>query len=531
MSDGSNIASVDGPRVASAPSLVEIQARSRLEKILCKSSPEHLKRKSVRGGMVAVSAQALKFGLQTGSVMVLARLLSPADFGLQGMVVALTGILGLFRDVGLSAATVQREVVTHEQVSTLFWINVAVGAALTLLAAALAPALVFFYKEPRLYWVTIISALAFFVNGLAVQHSALLQRAMRFVTLAKIDVLSLALSSAIGVGMAFFGCGYWSLVGMALSGSLVSTLGAWLAVRWLPGWPSRKAGVRKMLHFGGTVTANSLVSYLSYNAEKVLLGRFWGAPALGLYGRAYQLVNLPVQQLNSALYIVAFPALSQMQDDGERLCRSFLRGYTVLLSITVPVIVASAIFAEEIVRTLLGTKWMEAAPLLRLLMPMVLGFALMNPFGWFLMATGRARRSLNISFLIAPTVLVAVLAGIRQGPKGVACAYSLAILLVVIPVIAWAIHGTGITLRAYGHAIKNPLLAGLLAGVCGLGVKVALAARLSPIPLLIVGMCVLLGVYLCLLLVVMDQRALYADLIKQLYQRSHGANETTEAPS
>jgi PST family polysaccharide transporter len=507
--------------------LAGVEARSRLEKILCQINPEHLKRKSVRGGMVAVSAQVLKFGLQTGSVMVLARLLSPEDFGLQGMVVALTGILGLFSDVGLSAATVQRDIVTHEQISTLFWINVAVGAALTVLAVALAPALVILYKEPRLYWVTIISASAFFVNGLAVQHNALLQRAMRFVTMAKISLVSLAFSSVVGIGMAFSGGGYWSLVGMVVSGTLFSTLGAWLAVPWLPGWPSRRAGVRKMLHFGGTVTANSLVIYLAYNAEKVLLGRFWGAEALGLYGRAYQLVNLPVQQLNASLSSVAFPALSQIQHDGERLCRSFLRGYTVLLSLTVPVIITSAIFAEEIIRLLLGRKWMEAAPLLRLLMPMVLGFAMMNPFGWFLMATGRARRSLNISFLIAPTVLVAVLGGIRYGAKGVAFAYSLAIVLVVIPVIAWAIHGTGITLRTYGHAIKSPLLSGVLGGVCGLGVKVALGAVWSAIPLLIVGTCVLLGVYVWMLLAVMDQRALYADLLKHLYQPARHNMEKT----
>jgi O-antigen/teichoic acid export membrane protein len=498
---------------------------------MAKPAVADLKRKSVRGGVVSLGTQGLKFGLQTGSVIVLARLLSPEDFGIQGMVVALTGILGLFRDVGLSAATVQRDVVTHEQISTLFWVNVGVGAALTVLAAAIAPTLVVFYKEPRLYWVTVISALAFFINGFAAQHNALLQRAMRFVTMAKIDLLSLAFSSAVGVGMALLGCRYWSLVGMALSVSLASTVGAWLTVRWLPGWPSRKAGVRKMLHFGGTVTANSLVVYLAYNAEKVLLGRFWGAEALGLYGRAYQLVNLPVQQLNSSLSCVAFPALSQIQHDGERLCRSFLRGYTILLSLTVPVIITSAIFAEEIVRILLGAKWMEAAPLLRLLMPMVLGFALINPFGWFLMARGCAQRSLNISFLIAPTVLVAVLAAIRHGPKGVAFAYSLAIMLVVIPVIAWAIHGTGITLRTYGQAIKSPILSGLLAGLCGFGAKVALGAMLSAIPLLIIGNCVFLGVYLWLLLILMGQRALYADLLKQLYQRSHGGEDKTVVPS
>src|SRR5256884_1103086 len=134
---------------------------------------------SVRGGVVAVVAQGLTFVLQLGSTIVLARLLSPEDFGLLGMVVAMTGFLSLFRDAGLSVSTVQRKVLTHEQTSTLFWINVAVGAMLALAAAAAAPLVVTFYREPRLFAVTIVSASAFLFNGLAVQHRALLNRAMR----------------------------------------------------------------------------------------------------------------------------------------------------------------------------------------------------------------------------------------------------------------------------------------------------------------------------------------------------------------
>ena len=188
---------------------------------LAQPSVADLKRKSVVGGVAAVSAQGAKFVVQTATTMVLARLLSPEDFGLQGMVVVVTGFLGLFRDAGLGMATIQRLEVTHEQTSTLFWINVAVGAILTTLCVALAPLVVRFYHEPRLYWVAVVSGLAFLFNGLAAQHSALLQRAMRFVTQAKIDVLSLAVGSAVGVVMALLGCRYWSLVGMAVTGALV----------------------------------------------------------------------------------------------------------------------------------------------------------------------------------------------------------------------------------------------------------------------------------------------------------------------
>ena len=271
-----------------------------------------LKQKAVVGGIAVVSAQGGKFFLQMATMVVLARLLSPKDFGLQGMVLVVTGFLALFRDAGLGIATVQRLEVTHEQTSTLFWINVAVGAMLATLCAALAPLLVSFYHEPRLYWIAVVSGATFMFSGLSAQHSALLQRDMRFVTQAKIDLASLAVASATGIFMASLGCRYWSLVGMAVASSVMSAAAVWFAVAWVPGPPRRRSGIRSMLHFGGLTTCTGVVVFLAWNAEKLLLGRFWGADALGLYGRAYQLVTLPVIQLNGALTGVAFPALSRI---------------------------------------------------------------------------------------------------------------------------------------------------------------------------------------------------------------------------
>src|SRR5215472_5173425 len=124
-----------------------------------------LKRKSVVGGVAVVSGQGVRFVVRTATTMVLARLLSPEDFGLQGMVVVLTGFLGLFRDAGLGSATVQKHEVTDAQTSTLFWINAAIGVVLAILCAASAPLVVRFYNEPRLYWVVVVSGLAFLFNG------------------------------------------------------------------------------------------------------------------------------------------------------------------------------------------------------------------------------------------------------------------------------------------------------------------------------------------------------------------------------
>jgi O-antigen/teichoic acid export membrane protein len=487
-------------------------------------SVDGLKRKSVRGSVVAVSAQVAKLTLQMATVMVLARLLSAEDFGLQGMAVILTGFLGIFRDAGLSAATVQRLEVTHEQISTLFWVNMSVGIVLATLTAGLAPVLSGFYSEPRLVWITIVSGAAFVFNGLAAQHLALLLREMRFTTLATIDLLSLAVSSAVGVSMALLGWHYWSLVGMAVAASVTGAGSAWLAIRWIPGPPRLRSGVLSMLHFGWMSSCNGFVVFLAWNIDNILVGRVWGADALGLYGRAYQLATLPVQQLMGAVGGVAFTAFSRIQNDPERLARSFLRAYTLLISFTVPIAICCPLFAEEIVRVVLGPKWIEATPIFRLLAPTAVVFALANPLSWVVTSMGLVGRALCISAATTPVVIVGVVLGLSQGPQGVALGYSVAMALIVIPITAWAKHGTSITWLDLWGATKRPLFSGLLAGATGLVVNFSLGGLLAPIPHLFVGLGLVLGVYGWVLLIAMGQKDLYVDFLAQVLRRE-GRNE------
>ena len=386
--------------------------------VFARPSIDDLNRKSVRGGVVAFCAQGAKLLLQIATVMLLARLLTSEDFGLQGMAAVLTGFLGLFRDAGLSGATVQRVEVTHEQISTLFWINVAVGIVLAALTVLLAPVLVGFYGEPRLYGITVVSGVAFVFTGLAAQHQALILREMHFITLAKIDLLSLAVSSGLGIVLALWGWHYWALVAMAVVGPLVATIGVWLAHPWVPGPPRRRCGVLSMVHFGGMATCNSLVVFLAWNSDNILVGRFWGADALGLYGRAFQLATLPVQQLTAALSSVAFTAFSRIQDDSDRLAKSFLKAYSLLVSATIPIAISCPMFADEIIRVILGAKWMDAAPIFGLLAPAALVFALANPLSWLVMSKGQAGRALCISAVTTPIVLIGILMGLKHGPQG-----------------------------------------------------------------------------------------------------------------
>lgn len=480
---------------------------------------DHLKTKAVRGGFIRIWTQAASFILRTGSLMVLARLLEPRDFGLVAMVTAVTGIFDLFKTAGLSIVTIQRHEISDEQVSTLFWINIGVGGLLSGLTFALAPALAAFYHEPRLFWIAFALAFGFLANAAGVQHSALLQRQMRFGTLAAIDMVCLLAYAAVGIGMALLGFGYWSLVGMALVLPLVSTACVWILCRWVPGRPRRGVGIRSMLKFGGTVTLDSLVTYIGYNAEKVLLGRFWGTEALGIYGRAYQLVNLPTRNLNSAIGGVAYSALSRLQEDPRRFKAYFLKGYALVLAMTLPITIGCSLLAGDLVLVVLGPKWKEAIPLLRLLAPTILAFALIDPFSWLLVATGRVMRSLKIGLVIAPLVIAAYVIGLPHGPKGVAIGYSAMMTVLIIPVIAWSRHGTIIKGGDIWRTVRPPVLSGLVAAGLTLGASLWLSGRLAPLSRLLAGGGVMLASYLGMLLFAMKQKALYLDLIREIFKR------------
>jgi O-antigen/teichoic acid export membrane protein len=346
-------------------------------------------------------------------------------------------------------------------------------------------------------------------------------------TLAKVDLVSLTISSVVGVVMALLGWRYWALVGMMLVAPLVSTASVWLANPWIPGLPRRRCGVLPMLHFGWMATCNNLVVFLAWNSDNILLGRFWGAGALGLYGRAYNLATLPVQQLNSATSGVAFSALSRIQDDSDRLAKSFLRGYSLLLSLSIPISICCALFAEEIVLVLLGSKWIEVAPIFRLLAPTGLVFALANPLSWLVMSTGRVRRALSMTAATTPLVIAGIVLGLSHGPQGVALGYSSAMALLIIPIAAWSKHGTKITWADLWGATKPPFLSGLLAGAAGLLVKLTLDSRLAPILYLMVGLAVVLGIYAWAFLFVMRQKHMYMEVLSQLLPRPQPRQEAT----
>lgn len=415
-----------------------------------------LRGRSVRGGLLTFTSQGSQFFIQSVSTVVLARLLTPAEFGLVAMVSAITGLGQAFADLGLSEATIQRKDITHEQVSALFWINGAIGLGLTLITASLAPVLARFYREPRLIGITLVMSLTFLIGGLRVQADALLKRQMRFSSLVVRDITSSAIAVCLAIVLAKQGLGYWALVALPLTLNLAQMALSWLMVNWKPGMPRREANVGSMIAFGGNVAASYVLLNVMRSADNILIGRYLGAAPLGLYSRAFNLMMMPINQLNLPVTSVAVPAFSRIQEDPERFARSYLRTVNLMIWISAPIVGFLFVAAEPVTVLILGNKWRGAAPVFQILAISALGQLLHASTLWLFVSRGQSGRLLKLSLIVSPIFIGSYLIGLPFGIKGVALSASLVQLAVLPWILKYTFRGTQLTLRRLGQAVLYP---------------------------------------------------------------------------
>jgi O-antigen/teichoic acid export membrane protein len=397
----------------------------------------NLRERSVRGGVFTILAQVAKFILQLGSTIVLARLLAPSDFGLLAMALVFTSFVAVFTDAGLSTATVQHQQINHAQISTLFWINAALGIGLMLLVMALAPFVAWFYDDSRLIPVTLGVATAFLFGGLSVQHLALLKRQMRFGAIGATDVASQVLGIAAAILLATqFDAGIWALLGLHIVPPVARMVFVWLLSGWRPGLPSRDADIGSMLRFGGRASAASFLFQAGLQADKLLVGWSLGPTVLGLYDRAFRLMRLPINQMNVPLTAVAIPALSRTLGDDSRYRRGFLATLQKMMLVAAPLITFAFIFADELIRLALGPQWREAGRIFQFLALGALVLPIRNATGWLFITQGRMKEHLRFHMLDSLTSVLSVLIGLAWGILGVSLAVSLR-QFAVLPFLFW----------------------------------------------------------------------------------------------
>lgn len=384
--------------------------------------------------MASMVGQFSRLGIQLLSTVILARLLTPEEFGVMAMVWAITGIGELFRDLGLSTAAIQAKTLSIQERDNLWWVNTGFGVLMCLVAIAASPLVALFFRQPQVATVTVAMAFTFVLSGMATQYVASLMREMRFGATVVTDVLAALIGLGVAIVAALSGLGVWALVLQMLVAQALGLVALVYWTKWIPGWYRRDVSVRPFLNVGLPLFGSQIINYLSSNLDSILIGRFYGSETLGLYSRALQVARLPINRLRNPISNVAVSALAKHQRDDAALIRFAQRGQ---IMVGYPILLLAggmAAAATPLVDLMLGHQWAAIVPFFALA---AIGEGLNTlamVAGWIYVSKGATKSLMRYTWLSAATrVSLLILGFLFLGPVGAAAAYAVA------PVVLWPI--------------------------------------------------------------------------------------------
>ncbi|MHA3024398.1 lipopolysaccharide biosynthesis protein [Mycobacterium sp. BMJ-28] len=382
-----------------------------------------------KAGLVTVVGQLAKLVIQFVGLVAFSRILSPHDIGLIAMLAVFLTLGELIRDFGISQAAVQTKNLSHGQASNLFWTNALIGLLMTLILIVMAPVLATVYHEPALRSITPWVSASFAVNALQIQFQVRLTRDHRFTALTMTDAISQLVGLVFGLGAALASAGYWAIVVQMLSAGATLLLQRALLAGWWPGPPRRESGMAALYLYGLNLGLSQILNYGASNADSFIIGVRWGASALGIYSRAFQIFTVPANQLLTPLTNVALPLLSRQRHDGQDFYPSLLKAQTVISTSFVLVCSLTAALAEPLITVVLGTAWLDSAPLLAILSIGGAIQVLTIMQYWAFLASGNTRQLFRQSLVTKPLQIGCIVVGALGGLEGVAWGYTGGLLL------------------------------------------------------------------------------------------------------
>ena len=399
---------------------------------------DSLRKRSIRGAVVTSASQAARFFLMLGSQIILARLLLPADFGILAMVAPILGFVTTMADLGVVQSVVQRPHITHRVLNSFFWLNVLLTIVMAAVVICLSPLLALFYKEPRVVAVAAALAWLVIVAGLSMQQSALLNRTMRFGSLAIAETSAQAINLAVSAFLAWRGFGYWSLVAGQAASAVTSGIFLWSMSTWRPSWPALSPEAVGMLKFGGSITVSNVAIYLNTVLDNVIIGFYLGEIALGLYDRAWKLAVMPLSQLMAPVNRVAIPALSRVVEQPDRYRRIFLQMMRTLFLVSLPGLAVAVAAAHPLVTLLFGQRWQAVAPVFSWLCAGSLLTPLNLAMFWLFVSQERPKDQMVFGTAAAVINVTTYLVGVHWGLVGVPITSTLVAYILPTPLLIWA---------------------------------------------------------------------------------------------
>ena len=405
---------------------------------------------------------------------ILARLLTPSDFGLIAMVVVFSNFVAIFAGFGLNSAIVQKKDVSDEALSSIFWINVGLGALLSAVFAASAPLIAAFYSQPRLAPLVVFISTTFFITSFCNVSYGLLTKRMNFKSLGIIGICSIGISGSIAVFLAFSGYGVWSLAWFTVLSSVFTAALTLIYARWVPHFLLGLQHVKGLLGFGANLTASSFVTYFAQNMDNLLVGRFLGSAALGFYNLAFNLLVLPVSNISNVVGRVMFPALSIIQHDKQLVRDSYVRANRYIGAISFPLMIWVLVAAPQLIRVVYGPKWISVIPLIQIFALAGLEQSIGINVWWIFASQGRTDEMFKVSIFSTIVVLISFVVGLRWGVEGVVIVYTVAIYLTAYPIFAIAFRLVDLKVKSALAALWSVILATLALGIIAFFLQISL---------------------------------------------------------
>jgi PST family polysaccharide transporter len=404
--------------------------------------------------------QVFTFAIST----VLARILGPAVYGLIGMITVFTGFAAVFGDLALGAAIIQRKELEQRHLNSAFWTNLTMGALLTVLMVALAPVVAWFYDEPELQVLSAVLAFKYVIDSLYVVQVAILNREMRFKTLAGVQIGSNAISGLAGLGMALYGMGPWSLIAQTIGASVVLLAVSWRWSQWKPSFSFDLMSCKELFAFSAYVLGFDVVNYWARSLDQLLIGRFIGAVELGIYSRAYNLMLMPLMHVSKVVGRVMFPTLSAIQDDKLRVKRVYLKAISVIGLITFPMMTGLFAVSDHFVIALLGDKWADVIPLIRIFCLVGLIQSIDTTQGLIYFSQGKTGLYFATGLVWTSLVALAFVIGLHWGVIGVALSYAIANVVLWYPSWVFPRRIIGLSCREFIGSLAPELFCAMLMG-------------------------------------------------------------------
>jgi len=435
-----------------------------------------LARKTVSGAAINIAVTVTKTALQFVIVLpILARVLTPEDFGLVAMAMAFVAFFTMFNDLGISVALVRADDPSPEFWSSAFWTNLALGVLLTLFVLAAAPLIAGFFAEP------IVEPLVRGLSSILLMHCAFLvpmawlQRSFRFRTIAMIDLTATILSAIVAVWLGLNGFGVWSLVWQQIALYLVKVIGGLICHRAPLRLVYKADEIIRVLPFSLGLTGTAFVAFVNRNTDNILIGRFLGSAALGFYGRAYQMMLMPVNSLGNAASFALYPAMAEIKHDRTKLADVYLKSISALSTIIVPMMTGLSIVSTPFIALMFGPQWGAVAPILKILafVGIIQSIRAISSVLW--KAAGRADILLKWALIRAFVFVGAFLIGIQIGTlSAMAFAFLIANIVLFLPFHAKVLEYLDLDFRRLWNALAPQLISTLMMAVILVGIQTAM---------------------------------------------------------